>query len=148
MVEYDWNSAHIRVDAAAAAAELERIRKAKGGRLEAQDVVAEAAEPKNPLHDAFEWDDTKAAHEHRLEQARNIIRTLRVRRTGDDAPRRVYLHIRSPKESGYMTAVQVLSDEHLYKIALADAIKALRGLQSRYSEIKELAAVWAAIPTL
>lgn len=41
-------------------------------------VVEEATPVGAPLHPFFEWDDTKAAHEHRLSQARHLIRSVRV----------------------------------------------------------------------
>jgi hypothetical protein len=43
------------------------------------DLVVEAArDPAHPAHDHFEWDDTAAAREYRLSQARHLISTLRV----------------------------------------------------------------------
>jgi hypothetical protein len=36
-------------------------------------VVAAATPPGHPLHDQFEWDDAKAAHLHRLDQAQELI---------------------------------------------------------------------------
>jgi hypothetical protein len=41
-------------------------------------VVGEATPKNAPLHPHFEWDDTKAAQEHRLEQARHMIRNTPV----------------------------------------------------------------------
>jgi len=41
--------------------------------------LIEMARPKDsPFHDLFEWDNKKAAHEFRLMQARNLIRTVNV----------------------------------------------------------------------
>jgi len=56
--------------------ELEKI--AVNGRLTPESVI-EASKPEDhPLHSYFEWDDAKAAHEHRLHQARKIISAVPV----------------------------------------------------------------------
>jgi len=50
----------------------------ESGRLDPNTVVR-AARPRNhPLHEYFEWDDSKAAHSHRLAQARALIREVQV----------------------------------------------------------------------
>lgn len=40
-------------------------------------VISAARNPKNPLHDEFQWDDAAAAHQHRLAIARSLIREVR-----------------------------------------------------------------------
>lgn len=41
------------------------------------DGVVEAARDKhNPLHSEFDWDDASAAHQHRLDRARQLIRSV------------------------------------------------------------------------
>lgn len=56
--------------------ELYRLQ--KEGRGEPSDVVEAARSPKSPMHAQFEWDDSKAAEAHRLEQARYLIRSIEV----------------------------------------------------------------------
>jgi len=44
------------------------------------DAFLTAAEPEDsPLHKFFEWDNDRAAHEHRLLQARQLVRTVVLR---------------------------------------------------------------------
>lgn len=50
----------------------------RDGRLTPEDVVHAASDRSSPLHGLFEWDDKKAAHSHRLTQARRLIRGVRV----------------------------------------------------------------------
>ncbi len=57
-------------------ATLERLKST--GPLTADRVLDEAADAKSPLHKYFEWDDRKAAHQYRLEQARRLIRSIEV----------------------------------------------------------------------
>lgn len=44
------------------------------GTVTREKIVELAAKKSHPLHPFFEWDDTKAAHEHRLERAYQLIR--------------------------------------------------------------------------
>jgi hypothetical protein len=76
------------------AAELERIRQAHDGKLTASAVLSAAEAEDNPIHDRFEWDDSKAGHEYRLMQARQLIRLQRVT-TEDGADEPTYVHIRT-----------------------------------------------------
>ncbi len=43
------------------------------GRLLPSEVVAAAEDEASPLHDCFEWDDSKAAYQQRLGRARDLI---------------------------------------------------------------------------
>ena len=53
----------------------ERLRalEEKHGTLTVDAVVTEAKKKTSPLHGEFQWDDEKAAHEYRKEQARKLI---------------------------------------------------------------------------
>ena len=42
----------------------------------AEHLVAAAANPKSPIHHMFEWNDTVAAHKHRLTMAKQMLRQL------------------------------------------------------------------------
>lgn len=55
------------------------IRKiARDGRVDPQDVIAAARDPKNVLHREFIWDDRKAADAYRLDRARQLIREVKL----------------------------------------------------------------------
>jgi hypothetical protein len=62
--------------------ELEAI--AKSGVLTPDEVVAAARNPNSAMHDQFNWDDQEAAHAHRLQQARQLIRSVTVEVTRSD----------------------------------------------------------------
>lgn len=55
---------------------LAQIAAAHRGRLEVDDVIADARPDDSPLHSHFEWDDGIAADEYRREQARELIRSV------------------------------------------------------------------------
>jgi hypothetical protein len=64
---------------------LERVAR-PDGMFEPQDVVDAARPASSVLHPYFEWDDSEAAREYRLWQARNLTRAVEVRvLTADNA---------------------------------------------------------------
>ncbi len=54
--------------------ELEALAEANNGILRPEIVVEFARDAKTALHSRFEWDDTEAAKQYRLWQARQIIK--------------------------------------------------------------------------
>lgn len=72
------NSPFPKSAASAIGRRLETIRKQHGDVLKPEHVVADAKAEASPLHAYFEWDNSKAAHEHRLAQARRIIGAVEV----------------------------------------------------------------------
>lgn len=48
------------------------------GNLDPKAVVEAARDPNHPLHEDFEWDNDHAAEQHRLQQARNLIRAIPI----------------------------------------------------------------------
>lgn len=50
----------------------------KHGFLTKELVLEVATDPTHPLHSHFNWDDTSAAHAHRLQQSSNLIRRCKI----------------------------------------------------------------------
>ena len=50
----------------------------RAGDITPAEVLAAAVPESSPIHDQFDWDDSTAAHSHRLDQARTLIRRIRV----------------------------------------------------------------------
>lgn len=142
---YQWRPGYrYKVPAAVAGTELERIRAQSGNE---RDVVAAAmivaAKPESsPLHREFNWNDKAAAHEHRMDQARNLITALCyvVRREPDGEPVRTvaYVHVRSADNpSTYRTAADVLRDPEDSANSLKECISLLRGIHRRFLFLAE-----------
>ena len=115
-------------------------------------VLDAARDPESPIHDGFEWDDTKAAEEFRLTQARLIIRSLRIEILTDEEEepaeiQRIYWST-DDEESRYVNVKVLLEDDALYQQALERATRLLKGVRDRFNEIKELESIWAAIDAL
>lgn len=56
------------------------------GEIDPNSIIETARDPRHVLHKKFEWDDTKAAHQHRLNQARQLIRAVVVTRSTVQQP--------------------------------------------------------------
>jgi|TARA_Y100000310_G_scaffold100686_1_gene98537 hypothetical protein len=83
--------------------------------LHACEVVAQAKEKDSVLHKYFQWDDTLAAEQHRLNQARHLITSVEiVRETGDNRSITIpaYTHLRVDKH-GYRDTEEVYSVQDL-----------------------------------
>lgn len=145
---YQWKpQTSVAVDAQIAGEELERIRVAHNGRL-TQDDVVEAARPKEaPLHDAFEWNDRKAAHEFRLQQAGYLIRMIVVAEPdeSDRAPVRAFVNVERDDDRSYTSTEHALSDADLRAQVLRRAMGELQAWKRRYEDLTELARLFAAV---
>lgn len=120
---------------------------ASRGRLAPRRVVRWArTHRKSALHGCFQWDDTRAAEQFRLWQARELIVSVEVT-YADGKRRQVYV---SPIVSragghGYHRLVDVMSRAELRAQFLAQALDELERVCDRYTDLCELAGVLAAV---
>jgi len=98
---------------------IEDIKKKRGG-ITAQLLVIEAGRKKSPLHDCFEWDDTKASVQWRIEQGRKLLMELVVAVIEDEDEEPVYvrcfispLEVEKKGGTSYLTIKEICSDEEL-----------------------------------
>lgn len=128
---------------------LEDIRQRNFGILRAEDVVAEAERPDSPLHTYFEWDDSEAARQYRLWQARQLIRVcVEVLPRTNDTPSRVYVSLmpdRERKGGGYRRLADVLTDTRLRQQLLEQASRDFERWEAKYNQLVELASVFDAM---
>jgi len=127
-------------------AELEEIREASGGTLNPEDVIEYARDEETALHGVFTWDDTAAAHQHRLWQARQIIRVcVTLREEIDNQPFRTYVSLTEDRgEGGYRLLNDVLTDTDLRERLLAQALRELTAWQRKYDHLTALAPIFEA----
>jgi hypothetical protein len=126
------------------AKEMARIAQANDGILLPEDVVEAAQAQSSPLHSRFTWDDSKAAHEHRLWQARMLIRvTVNILPGPGRVTERVWVSLRDDrKDGGYKQLVTVLSDEDMREQLLADALSDMEYFEKKYRRLTELAGIF------
>lgn len=114
------------------------------GFVQPADLVQVAAPLDSPIHDMFEWDDTKAGVRYRLHQARMIINHVQVELVDDkrsDAFYSAVVQVDDVPTRGYFSAEKVLSDDELYASVLNQAIRELKYWQKKYKTITELKGV-------
>lgn len=145
---YRWKEgARMAADAAKVGPELERIRIRHNGRLEPDWVVHEAKAEASPLHPLFEWNDTIAAQNYRVDQARGVIRSIEVviEDRPEQKPVRAFVSVVRENDRTYTSVQDAMSDPKLREQVLRAALAELEAWRRRYAELVELANVFAAI---
>ncbi len=117
---------------------LEDLMLANGGRLTPQIVINDAKSPTSVLHGHFTWDIKKAAHKCWIDQARELIRSVRIEvRTEThfvNAPR----YVRDPKAGraqGYAEVASLKTSKTIAREALQAELDRVIGALERAQEI-------------
>ena len=124
--------------------EVEKI-KGKDGIIHPQDLVEISRPFDAPLHDQFEWNDSKAAETYRIWQARQLIAKVKITVEKVEAPAFVNIKIENEKgaveEQGYFPIAKVLSNETLKKMAIKEAVREIRYWETKYAQYEELSKI-------
>lgn len=144
-----------KIDPTVAIEELERIRLSNGRMAKPQEVVDVARDPDSPLHVQFEWDDSVAAEEFRLGQARTMMRSIMVIVEGDGEeliePLYVHVEVLDPEENkqrGYVPLRVAMADPGMREQVLSNALRELEIFRRKYGDLIELKLVMEAIGQL
>lgn len=130
--------------------ELQVIQRQHGG-LEPQVVVEKAKNPRSALHKHFEWDDSEAAKEYRIHQARNLIRAVEViiQPVQDRPPitTRAFISVVQQNNEGriYLPIERVMSDPNYRRQTIERAMAELDVWEEKYRNLRELAEIFQAI---
>lgn len=112
----------------------------KQGEITATELVRHATRETSALHGQFEWDDTEAAHQYRLNQARNILR--RVRLIIEETEQKL-VHvpaINHPKSEGsYKPIEAVVRIESDFEAAMRAALANLKSAERAVAELRAAA---------
>jgi hypothetical protein len=128
--------------------ELRRIAKVNNGLLRPENIIQEAESEESPLHGCFCWDDTRAAREYRLWQARELIRVVVEVIPQSKVEQRVFVSLSTDRKEaggGYRVLSHVMTDVDQRRQLLADALNELETIQAKYANLKELAKVFSAV---
>lgn len=127
---------------------IDLLRKECKGELTPGDVVDDARNPNSPLHSFFEWDDSEAAEQFRLSQARGLIRAVVAVYVSEDKPavrQKAFVHIREPGAPHYRETSEALSLTKTRELVLQRAWDELSQWRKRYSDLKEFSDLIASI---
>jgi hypothetical protein len=111
------------------------------GLLTAQVVVEESRSNAAPLHHHFEWDDAVAGEKYRVEQAREIIRSVKIKYADVDgvpSETRGFVSVARGNLPAreYLPIEDVRNDPELVAAALRDAEREWRSLYVRYRNLQ------------
>jgi len=122
--------------------ELERIAKQHKGIIDPAVVVEFAKNKETALHARFCWDDTEAARNYRLWQARHIIamEVTIIERNNKEVSIRAFHSLPADRTEGlgYRPIQGIMSDADMAADLLASAKEELRRLRNKY-KILEIA---------
>jgi len=119
------------------AQEVENLHTSLGHVPTPDELIHTASAADHPLHQLFEWDDSKAGHQYRLMQARAILRRVESRQvTIVHPPREISVdmsgagigrYIRDPDagyhQQGYVEVSKIRSDETLTRKAVLTELR-------------------------
>ena len=127
----------------------ELITLSKENKLNARNVVDLAKNKDNPLHNFFEWDNSKAGEQYRLHQARILIGNVEVI-VGQKAVR-AFENVNIDVESGkaenryYLPITEIISNKTLKMQVLTSALSHLNYWKDKYGRYKEVKPIVKAI---
>lgn len=131
--------------AKSAGKELDRIHR-RHGSIKPEIIVEESVPETAPLHKFFTWDNGDAAHKWRIEEARSIIRSVRVVR--DDQPQqeqpviRAFLNVQASdteakfEGKAYLPLRVIRESPDYMQQVVNEAMRELKAWKSRYEDLR------------
>jgi hypothetical protein len=121
---------------------LDALAEKHDGLLTPEMVVADAKNPKSPLHEHFVWDTKKAAAQHWLDTARMLIRSVRVVVVTEHSVLSSVAYVRDSSlpgdQQGYRSLASIKSDrDRARETVMAEFLRA-EGVMRRAREIAEV----------
>ena len=101
---------------------LQQIADANGGLLTPDAVVEDARDKTSPLHGQFTWNQKRAAYERWLDQARALIRTVRIEILHEETMFKAPYWLHDPDvdqgDQGYRSSIEIRSNEDKARAAV------------------------------
>lgn len=109
-------------------------------------VVDAARDPGSALHQFFTWDDTAAAEKYRLDEARQLITSVKIFHEDRQITVQALHSLDFDRRSGggYRFTNDIMEDETLKQHLLDTFMSEMAALEKRYGKLKELMPVWGA----
>ena len=130
---------------------------AEAGKLTPALILERATAPSHPLHRYFEWDDSKAAHRHRLRQATDMLMASRyvavlnaAARSSTPAPLVTSIpgirqYLPGARGEGFRFRAEILDDKATRQLFIERKREELRSWCRSVADVKELAKLRAVI---
>lgn len=153
MPKYLWaDGSRVKVAAEVVGGVLDDISARNNDRVTPRMVVDEARPEQSPIHPCFEWDDLRAAELFREDQARYVLRSIRVVREDEDAdtPSEVMHAYVSVVESqdgkattSFVPISLALSESSLREQLIRQAMKELDAFERKYRTVVRLSSIFS-----
>jgi len=125
----------------------------KMGALSPELVVRHAYQnPGSDLHSHFEWNDTTAARQWRIEQAKMLLRSIVIVREEDPRGTEIRLFVsidrigEEPRK--YVNLNRAMADDEMRAMVLGRVGHELQAIRRKHIDLHELAGVWESIDQL
>lgn len=144
--EYSWSGPKRAVSAEKVAKHIEQLEK-QYGEVSSEIFLESARSESSEMHKLFEWDDKKAAEKYRIQQATQIIASIRVTVVSEEQEpviTRAYVQY-EPRKSGYVSIRAAMDDAEKKGSVMAQARKELKWFTEKYKSFEELSDVIEAI---
>ena len=131
---------------------IENIKKKRGG-ITPQLLIIESKKKKSLLHNCFEWNDSKAAEEYRIVQAREILRCIIIEIEPDEDYEEIRTiraliapsSIEKENNTSYVTVEEVCNDEELQAAYMRQLKRDLDAIKNKIKGFKQFSEVVKAI---
>ena len=117
-----------------------------------EQIVDKARNEDSELHDLFEWRDDVAAEQWREEQAKVILRKLKVVIVHDEKEEKPFIEVPvrmffgdPQKPSGFVSVMKVMNNDDTYQALLNRAREDALSFRKKYIILKELEPLFDAI---
>lgn len=113
------------------------LKLVNAGKGSAEELVAAATDKESPAHRHFEWNDKRAAHQHRLSQARKYIRSFEViSKNVSTEPIRAFYPVYG--DGRYERIDKVVENVDLLQALIQDAKSSLITWTKRYEQLRDI----------
>lgn len=150
---YQWKSGScIKANPQAAGEQMELLAASESG-LTAETLLEESKPEDAPLHNDYEWNDTKAAVNWRIHQSRHFMNSLVTvhvddSSTDEQAEPLIVRAVFPTGQSRYEPLSAIVKEQSKYDKLLETAFRELKSFKNKYETLKELQPVFDAIAAI
>lgn len=146
----------IKGDVDSIGSRLAAIAKRNKGELRPHDVLDDARKKSSPLHKNFEWDDTKAAEQHRLFQARYLIGSVVEINIHTQQAVRSFVNVTTVfdeegtaiRNRSYAPIDDAMADPAMRRKVLQNVKTQMTSILRKHQDLEELANVYEAVEAI
>jgi hypothetical protein len=137
---YNWKMKGLAkgVNPLVAAEELRRLQSVYGV-ITPEIIVNESKKSNSPLHSIFEWDNSKAAHNYRIQQARILLNNIQITVLCDGENKEISVYEVTSFKDGYKSIDTFSSEDIDYvKAGILQQLNFLKGKLKLYKEFDKV----------